>query len=57
LPERLRDLIEQSTKLQERVVRLDQMLDFNQPAPAGEVNHPLSSQLSRLREAFGPEAE
>jgi regulator of CtrA degradation len=56
LPERLRDLIEQSVKLQERVVRLDQMLDFNQPAAAGEV-HPLSSQLSRLREAFGPEAE
>jgi regulator of CtrA degradation len=57
LPERLRDLIAQSIKLQERVVRLDQMLDCNQPAPAGEVNHPLSSHLSRLREAFGPEAE
>jgi regulator of CtrA degradation len=57
LPERLRDLITQSLKLQERVVRLDQMLDFNQPAPAGEADHPLSSQLSRLREAFGPGSE
>jgi len=57
LPERLRDLIEQSTKLQERVVRLDQMLDFNQPAPAGEMHHPLSSHLNRLREAFGSDAE
>jgi regulator of CtrA degradation len=57
LPERLRDLIAQSIKLQERVVRLDQMLDCNQPAPAGEVNHPLSSHLSRLRDAFGPEAK
>jgi regulator of CtrA degradation len=57
LPERLRDLIEQSLKLQERVVRLDQMLDFNQPAQAAEADHPLSSQLSRLREAFGPGAE
>jgi regulator of CtrA degradation len=57
LPERLRDLIEESIKLQDRVIRLDQMLDFNQPAPAGEVNHPLSSHLSRLREAFGPEAK
>jgi len=57
LPERLRDLIAQSIKLQERVVRLDQMLDCNQPAPAGEVNHPLSSHLSRLREAFGSEAD
>jgi regulator of CtrA degradation len=56
LPERLRGLIEQSVKLQERVVRLDQMLDFNQ-APAAGDTHPLSSQLSRLRQAFGPDAE
>ncbi|MGH6737289.1 MAG: DUF1465 family protein [Methyloceanibacter sp.] len=57
LPERLRDLIEQSVKLQERVIRLDQMLDFNQPPVAGEGLHPLSTQLSRLREAFGPDAK
>ena len=56
LPERLRNLIEQSVKLQERVIRLDQMLDFNQPA-ASESDHPLSAQLSRLREAFGSEAK
>jgi regulator of CtrA degradation len=53
LPERLRDLVEESMKLQERLVRLDQMLDFSQPALAGEEPHPLSSHLSRLREAFG----
>jgi regulator of CtrA degradation len=57
LPERLRDLIEQSVKLQERVIRLDQMLDFNQPPPAGEADHPLKTQLSRLQRAFGREAE
>ena len=59
LPERLRDLIEQSIRLQERVVRLDQMLDFNEAeaAPAGELHHPLNAHLSRLREAFGSEAE
>jgi len=57
LPERLRDLIEQSIKLQERVVRLDQMLDFNEQAATGETHHPLSSQLSALRAAFGSEAE
>jgi regulator of CtrA degradation len=57
LPERLRDLIDQSVKLQERVIRLDQMMDINQAVPAGDVNHPLSSQLSRLREAFGPDAK
>lgn len=56
LPERLQNLIEQSVKLQERVIRLDQMLDFNQPA-ASEGDHPLSAQLSRLREAFGSEAK
>ncbi len=57
MPARLRDLIEQSIKLQERVVRLDQMLDLNQAPQAGDAHHPLSSHLSRLREAFGPEAE
>jgi len=57
LPERLRGLIAESIKLQERVVRLDQMLDFNDQAPAGDVNHPLTSQLSRLQEAFGSGAK
>jgi regulator of CtrA degradation len=53
LPERLRDLVEQSVKLQERVLRLDQMLDAKEmPASCG-AHHPLESQLSRLREAFG----
>jgi len=56
LPERLRELIEDSIKLQERVLRLDQMLDFTQPSSA-EADHPLSSHLTRLRAAFGPEAE
>ena len=56
LPAKLRDLIEQSIKLQERVIRLDQMLDFKE-LPPGETDHPLKMQLSRLREAFGREAE
>jgi regulator of CtrA degradation len=57
LPERLRDLIAQSIKLQKRVVRLDQMLDFNEEVAGSDMHHPLRSQLSRLREAFGPEPE
>jgi len=57
LPERLRELIEQSVKLQERVIKLDQMLGFKQLPPIGEADHPLKVQLSRLRAAFGPEAE
>jgi regulator of CtrA degradation len=57
LPPRLRELIEQSVKLQERVIRLDQMLGQEKlPHKAGE-DHPLKSQLSRLRAAFGTDAE
>jgi regulator of CtrA degradation len=57
LPPRLKELIEQSVKLQERIVRLDQMLGL-EPAPApGEADHPLNSQLSRLRAAFGPDGD
>jgi regulator of CtrA degradation len=56
LPPRLKALIEQSVKLQERIVRLDQMLGLEQ-APAGDADHPLSTQLSRLREAFGPDGD
>src|SRR5499427_3740841 len=48
LPPRLRDLIEQSVKLQERVIRLDQMLDFKEIPAAGEIDSPLESQMSRL---------
>jgi regulator of CtrA degradation len=53
LPARLRELIEQSVKLQERVIRLDQMLDFKGMPVAGEIDNPLKSQMSRLRAAFG----
>jgi regulator of CtrA degradation len=55
LPPRLRELIEQSIKLQERVIRLDQMLGTEAlPQPS---DHPLKTQLSRLRSAFGKDAE
>ena len=53
LPPRLHELIQESVKLQERVVRLDQMLGTEQAQAPGEADHPLSMQLSRLREAFG----
>src|SRR3990172_3356467 len=57
LPARLRELIEQSVKLQERVIRLDQMLGHETRSSAGDLDHPLKTQLSRLRAAFGKEAE
>jgi regulator of CtrA degradation len=57
LPARLRELVEQSVKLQERVIRLDQMLGQHETLPPAEAGNPLKVQLSRLREAFGKEAE
>ena len=57
LPERLRELIRQSLKLQERVIRLDQMLGLNQLPLTAQLEHPLQTQLSRLRAAFGSDAE
>jgi regulator of CtrA degradation len=57
LPPRLRELIEQSVKLQERVIRLDQMLGHELLPAAGGADHPLKTQLSRLRAAFGKESE
>jgi regulator of CtrA degradation len=57
LPPRLRELVEQSVKLQERVIRLDQMLDVAELPPTGDPGHPLETQLSRLREAFGGKVE
>jgi regulator of CtrA degradation len=56
LPPRLLELIEQSIKLQERVLRLDQMLGFEQVV-ATEEAHPLQTQLSRLQAAFGGKAD
>jgi len=39
------------------VIRLDHMLGYKQLPPSGEVEHPLKTQLSRLRAAFGTEAD
>ena len=57
LPARLRELIEQSVKLQERVIRLDQMLGNDAFPAGGDADHPLETQLSRLRAAFGKDAD
>jgi len=60
LPPRLKDLVEQSVKLQERVMRLDQMLGLEPAAAAlaaDTSDHPLETQLSRLRAAFGAETD
>jgi regulator of CtrA degradation len=55
LPERLRQLIVDSLRLQDRVIRFDTMLNQkSSPLPADE-EHPLHNQLSRLKAAFGTE--
>lgn len=56
LPERLQGLIAQSVKLQEHVVRLDQMLDAGQ-TEAPDPQNPLDVHLSRLHKAFGSRAD
>ncbi|MGI8726027.1 MAG: DUF1465 family protein [Methyloceanibacter sp.] len=57
LPDRLRELIQQSLKLQERVIRLDHMLGLNRLPLTAQLEHPLQTQLSRLRAAFGSDAD
>jgi regulator of CtrA degradation len=57
LPARLKELVEQSIKLQDRVIRLDRMLGSKQVPMSGETDHPLKLQLSRLRAAFGTDLE
>jgi regulator of CtrA degradation len=56
LPERLRALIEESVKLQEQVVRLDQMMDFKKPE-GDDARHPVGAHFSRLQAAFGQDRE
>lgn len=51
LPARLRDLVERSVRLQERVVRLDDALSGALPEPAAD--NPVSHALGRLARAFG----
>ncbi len=52
LPERLRRLIAESLKLQDRVIRFDHMLTQDAAPVPQAAEHPLHSQLSRLRAAF-----
>lgn len=57
LPRKLKDLIEQSLKLQDRVVRLDQMLKLEQGVSSAKPDSPLTTQLKRLHAAFGTDAD
>jgi regulator of CtrA degradation len=50
LPERLRDLIERSTKLQDRIRRLDGAIDR---AAVSQADNPVGRQIGRIADAFG----
>jgi len=55
LPPTLRDLIERSSRLQERIVHLDKMLYRKAEEPVEEAtnDNPVASQIDRLHAAFG----
>jgi regulator of CtrA degradation len=57
LPPKLRDLIAQSLKLQDRVVRLDVMLGLQRMQSGAGATNPLQNQMSRLEAAFGAKPE
>ncbi|WP_271168107.1 DUF1465 family protein [Hansschlegelia plantiphila] len=52
LPDRLRDLVERTGRLQERVQILDSQLD-GKATPEQMVGNPLEGQMELLRQAFG----
>lgn len=52
LPDRLRDLVERTSRLQERVQVLDAQLDGRQTGAEASGN-PLEGQMEMLRQAFG----
>jgi regulator of CtrA degradation len=51
LPARLRDLIERSTKLQDRIRRLDGAIDRTEIVAGGD--NPVGRQIGRIADAFG----
>jgi regulator of CtrA degradation len=53
LPETLQRLIDESLKLQDRIIRLDQMLNRKADPAGGDSKHPLQNQMSLLKAAFG----
>lgn len=57
LPPRLRELVEASLKLHDRIIRLDRAM--NEDARAREANamHPVGAHLDRIRMAFGRAAQ
>jgi len=53
LPAGLRDLLERSERLHERVLHLDRRMYLSGHALEGEAANPVQSQMDKLRSAFG----
>lgn len=53
LPQELRDLIERSVRLQERIQHLDRMIYESRHAQAAAIDNPVAVQLDVLNAAFG----
>ncbi|WP_186397569.1 DUF1465 family protein [Stappia sp. TSB10GB4] len=53
LPQELRDLIERSVRLQERIQHLDRMIYESRHAEAPAIDNPVAVQLDVLNAAFG----
>jgi regulator of CtrA degradation len=53
LPERLKDLVTQSMRLQARIIHLDQLIYAKTAEAPAEPSSPLALERERLRAAFG----
>jgi len=53
LPATLRELVEASLRLHDRIMRLDRAMNTKTGQAQGEVAHPVAVQLDRLRVIFG----
>jgi regulator of CtrA degradation len=53
LPERIRELIEASLRLHDRVMHLDRLITGADNAPAGSEASPVAAQQGLLQSAFG----
>ena len=56
LPEQLKELIQRSLRLHQRIRKLDQVLNESQPAEV-EADNPVNSQMNRIAAAFGGRVE
>ncbi len=57
LPDRLKDLIAASLRLNRRILRLDELLNASDAPEPADGDNPLGAQIARLHAAFGTDRE